>query len=339
MNRAIKNGDSEGITRINTKTDLARQIRTKFPDLPTLKLARILYKENNLLYKDVEDARYTLRRIEGKAGKIDSTNKDFVKVEARPYNPYKLPESDETKFEPFLIKAKRLLILSDIHLPYHSISAVTAALDFAKKEKPDAILLNGDTLDFHGLSRFQKDPKKRSFAHELNSFKEFIQILQKTFDAKLYFKIGNHEERYMHFLWMKAGELDGVEEFELSNLIKARANGIEIIGDKRIMQLGGLNIIHGHEFSSGFFSPVNIARGLYLRGKTSAIQGHNHQTSEHTESDMNGKITTTWSIGCLSELHPMYAPINKWNHGFAIVDVEGKDFNVRNKRIYKGKVL
>ena len=88
------------------------------------------------------------------------------------------------------------------------------------------------------------------------------------------------------------------------------------------------------------FSPVNIARGLFLKAKVSAMQGHNHQTSEHTETDMNGRITTTWSVGCLSELHPMYMPLNKWNHGFAFVEVQPDgDFQVQNKRIHKGEVL
>jgi hypothetical protein len=54
---------------------------------------------------------------------------------------------------------------------------------------------------------------------------------------------------------------------------------------------------------------------------------------------MNGKITTTWSTGCLCELHPEYMPINKWNLGFAIVDMADDMFDVRNKRISKGKVL
>jgi hypothetical protein len=56
---------------------------------------------------------------------------------------------------------------------------------------------------------------------------------------------------------------------------------------------------------------------------------------------MNGEITTTWSIGCLSELHPAYCPLNKWNHGCAIVDLDdnGVDYEMRNKRIRQGKVL
>jgi hypothetical protein len=56
---------------------------------------------------------------------------------------------------------------------------------------------------------------------------------------------------------------------------------------------------------------------------------------------MNGKSVTTWSLGCLSELNPAYMPLNKWNHGFAIVDLSdnGEDFHVKNYRIHKGKIL
>ena len=319
------------------KVKLCVDYREKYGwDMPTLKLSRIVYKENPLLFRDVEAARLVLRGIEGK-----SLNRVKVRkvVPERPRNPYNLPQSDEAIYEPYDLKAKRLLVLSDIHIPYHNIESLTCAFDFAKCEKPDAILLNGDTLDFFGLSRFSKDPKARSFAHELKTFKDFMDVLKSTFDAKIYFKIGNHEERYFHFLWMKAHEIVGVEEFELENIIKSRAEGIEIIKDKRIMKAGDLNIIHGHEFGGSVFSPVNIARGLFLKGKVSAMQGHNHCSSEHSESNMNGELTTTWSIGCLSELHPAYLPINKWNHGFAIVDIDGQNFEVRNKRIHKGKIL
>ncbi len=319
------------------KAQLCTEYREKYGwDMPTLKLARIVYKDNPLLFKNGESARLVLRSIEGKG-----YNKTAVRkvMPERPRNPYNLPESDEAIYQPYQLDAKRLLVLSDIHIPYHNIDSLTCTFDYAKKEKPDAILLNGDTIDFFGLSRFMKDPKKRSVAHELQAFKELVDVIKKTFNAKIYYKMGNHCERYEHFLWMKAHELVGIEEFDFSNIIKSRAEGIEIIKDKRIMKAGDLNIIHGHEFGGSVFSPVNIARGLFLKGKVSAMQGHNHQSSSHSESNMNGEITTTWSLGCLCELHPAYLPINKWNHGFAIVDIDGQNFEVRNKRIHKGKIL
>lgn len=326
--------------RLNT----GREYRLKYGmQMPTLTLAKILYKENIQLFKSVEDARSVLRYNEGKTGKkqkYEARDKSLFMNEERPKNPWKLPESEETIYEPFIIKAKKLAVLSDIHIPYHSITALSAALDFIQSEKPDAILLNGDTIDFYGLSRFMKDPRKRSVAHELQATRDFLDILSQ-FGAKIYFKIGNHEERYEHYLMRVAPELLGVREFELKNLLGLDARGIDLISDKRIMKANDLNIVHGHEFGQSIFSPVNIARGLFLRGKVTAMQGHNHAVSEHTESNMNGEITTTWSLGCLCELNPAYLPINKWAHGMAIVDLSdnGKEFHVRNYRIHKGKIL
>lgn len=328
------------------RADLARHYRDIYGMImPTLKLARIMYKENNLFFKDIEDARNSLRYIEGKTGeaneKVKSTS--YYMDNDRLRNPYNLPQSFILKFEPFVIKGhKKVLILTDIHLPYHSIEALTVALNFGKEQKPDAILLNGDVLDCHKLSRYVKDPKKRDFATELSTFKDFFAILENIFPkAKIYYKFGNHEERYQNFLMEKAGELIGVEEFELENIIKARAKNIEIIKDKRPIRLNNLWGLHGHEYPGGITAPVNPARGLFLKAKLSCFQGHNHQTSEHTEPTLSGSMVTTFSIGCLSELHPEYMPLNKWNHGFGFVKLHenGEMFEFDNKRIHKGKLL
>lgn len=329
------------------KADIARTYRRNNMSMPTAKLARIINKENNLLFNSDEDARTVLRYVEGKLGKsaradIKKSEKDLILEGHRPYNPYKLPDSDETSFEPYIIKGhKRILILSDIHVPYHNIASITAAIQYAKKSKPDALLLNGDTIDCHRLSRFIKDPKKRNFKLELDTFKALFDVFEKELKCKIYFKIGNHEERYEHFLQEKASELVGIEEFEFENIIKARARGIEIIGDKRPMKFNNLWGIHGHEYVGGITAPVNPARGLFLKAKVSTFQGHNHQSSEHTEPTLTGKMITTWSLGCLSELHPAYMPLNKWNHGFAEVDLDenGEDFEFKNKRIFNGKIV
>lgn len=322
--------------------ELARQYRVKFPDMPTLKLARILYKKENAYFTKLENARSVLRYIEGKKGvkdKANVANKEFIREEARPYNPYNLPESDETEYEPYHFKAKRVVILSDIHAPYHNIAALSKAIEFAKKDKVDACLINGDMWDFHHLSRFMKDPRKKNFAEELKVGTEIIRTIQNVLKCPVTLKYGNHDERYEHYLWQKLGELNGVEDFELHNIIKKRVPDIEVVKDKRIIKLGDLNCIHGHELGQSVFSPVNTARGYYLRAKASTIGGHYHKASEHTEMDINGKIITTWSVACLCELSPAYLPINSWGHGFAIVDIDGQDFHVRNYRIYKGKVL
>lgn len=322
-----------------TKTGLARQYRNEHGmEMPTLKLARIMYNENKLLFSSLDHARSCLRGIEGKGGNIKATHP----APNRPLNPYNLPPSDETEYKPFVLKGhKRVAILNDIHIPYHSTAAITAAFDYIKKEKPDAIFLNGDILDFYSVSYFCRDPRMKNFATELKMFKDFFITLQKTFNCKIYFKFGNHEERYDKFLFQKAQELVGVEEFELENIIKARAEGIEIIKDKRMVVMNGLPFIHGHEFGRGVFSPVNAARGLILQAKHSCVKGDCHTSSEHTEPNIFGKIMTTYSVGALCGLNPPFLPLNKWNHGFMLNDLSsnGKEYEIRNKRIFQGRVL
>jgi predicted phosphodiesterase len=321
------------------KAQKAKEYREKYgDDMPTLKLARIMYKENDLLFKSVEDARTAIRYIEGK--RVSGRGyRAIPKGDDRPRNPYKLPDSDATDYEPFRIIQSKILVLSDIHIPYHDIQALTSVFAFMEAEGTEAILLNGDILDFYGLSRFVRDPKARSVASELDALGEFYNVLRQHFDVPVYYKLGNHEERYDHFLYMKAAELIGVPEFNFEHVVANRMPGVQIIKDKRIVQFGNLNIIHGHEYNSGIFQSVNVARGLFLKSKVSSMQGHAHQVSEHTETDMNGNITTTWSVGCLCHLHPDYAKLNKWSQGFAVAQRKGMDFSVKNYRIHKGVIL
>jgi predicted phosphodiesterase len=318
--------------------------------LPSLTLARLIYKDNVEVFKDVEDVRSKVRYYRGQIGDASRKKSGAQEFKSEPAqhakalgisNPFGLPESDEEEWEPFVLPEgnNRILLLSDIHVPYHNIPALTKAIEYGKEKKVNAVVLNGDTLDCYALSRYEKDPRKRGFAAELEACRQLLGILQKELQCPIYFKLGNHEERYEAYLRTKAPELLGTSEFTLDTLLKFGEYGVTLIQDKRIIKAGKLNILHGHEFGRSVFSPVNPARGYYMRAKASVICEHNRQTSEHTENNLEGKIVTTWSTGCLCEMNPMYMPINKWNHGFAFVQIsEGGDFEVDNLRIINGKI-
>lgn len=327
------------------KSEVAKEYRLKYGDeMPTLKLARIMYNENKLLFSNIDAAREKLRYIEGKVGRKNRAGvkeSTFIKKEERPKNPYNLPTSEKETFPNFVIKGhKKGVILNDIHFPYQDNEALTAALNYAKKEKPDFIFLNGDIIDVHSLSYFMKDPRKKRFSEELQLLADFVTELDKQFKCKIYFKFGNHEERYDNFLFQKAHELLGVEEFSLEAIVKKRIPKIEIIGARRSVIIAGLPFIHGHEFGRGMMAPVNAARGLFLQAKHSCVKGDCHSTSEHVEKDIMDKMITTWSVGCLCGLTPFFAVRNKWNHGFAMIDILGdKKYKFRNFRIFNGEVL
>lgn len=337
------------------KSKLCREYRTKYGmEMPTKTLARIVYKEHPLLFTNLEDARAVLRAIEGKSGerrRKETPDKEFFLEGERPKNPYSLPKSEEKEYLPYIIEGpQQIAALFDVHAPYHSIEALTAALDFLSGKEITTLLIGGDFFDFYGMSRYAKDPDKRNTAEEI---KIGVQLLKTIFDElkpeKVVFKYGNHDERFEHYIWQKFAEIPQLTDFEemkqinLENILRNRLGKdfpIDFVNDKRIIKAGNLNIAHGHEFPSGISSPVNIARGLYLRAKANAICGHHHKTSSHTETTINEEIVITYSVGCLCELHPLYMPINSWNHGVALItlDEEG-NVDVQNKRIRNGKIV
>ena len=326
------------------KTETAKQYREQYGDaMPTLKLARIMYRENNLLFKDVEDARGRLRYIEGKYGKQPSGKTQYPKSPDRPRNPYNLPDTFQEKREPFKLPAacNNILLISDLHIPYHDIEAITVALDYGKKNKVNTIFINGDLIDNAQVSRFEKDLNKRSIREEFDATKQFLVSLRKAFpSASIYWLKGNHCVRWEKFLAQKVHEIWDDPYFHLEERLRLNEQNIKILDDKVLVKAGKLSITHGHHIFKGIFSPVSPARGAYMRAKQSVIVGHLHRASHHPEVDLDGNIVSCYSMACLCELRPNYSPlVSNSQHGFAHVTVENNgDYHVKNYQIIKGKI-
>lgn len=330
-----------------TKSDIAREWRTKHPETPSLKLARmIMNSKSGVAFKDVEDARDRLRYIEGKKGNRDRklvASTDYFKSESRPYNPYNLPETHKEDREPFILPAQcnNILFISDLHIPYHDIEAITIALDYGKKEKINTVFINGDLVDNYHMSKFEKDPRKRSVKQELDAVKQFLVTLRKTFpNAEIFWLYGNHDIRYEKWLMTKAYEIFEDEYYHLEQRLRLREERIKNINDKTLVKAGKLSITHGHHIMRGFFSPVNSARGAYMKAKQSTIISHVHKVSTHSETNMDGKVITCWSTGSLCETKPDYSPlVSNYQHGFAhvLIDSTG-DYSVKNFQIINGKL-
>jgi len=328
--------------------ETTRQYLRRFPTAPTLQIAKILKEEHPLLYTDVEQARATVRYYRGAHGKQnrkDLADAEFVRsteeaMECK-YNPFSLPDSVRDNWSPVAlpIKAGRGLILADPHIPYHDVEAVTTALQWAQREGyTDFVVLNGDTSDFFMLSVFDKDPEARKFVDELDDTNAYLDSLEKALPgALIILKDGNHDWRYTSYLRRRAPALLGTEKYVREATLKLKERGVIEVPHDVPIKVGKLNILHGHELH-GTSTVVNPARGAYLKSMECVLVAHHHRTSEHSETSLSGRLDTSWSVGCLCQLHPEYARLNKWNHGFAGIEVDGDDFNIENKRIVKGMV-
>jgi predicted phosphodiesterase len=329
----------------NIEHEIVKKVLQDFPETPSLTLAKKIYKENPTVFISVEQIRDKIRQLRGRHGRAaynKLTDKTSVISGDPNFSPFdKLPEGlrDYGQWEPINIESEATLILSDAHVPYHNTEALKTALEYADSFGISAIIFLGDFIDFYSLSRWVNDPRLRNIQEELDKCKTVFEILREVFpDVDMYYLLGNHEERLERYLRVKAPELLGYRALEYTEMIDARRFKIRIVDQKRILKIGKLNCIHGHEFGRTISNPVNPARGLYLRGKDNALCGHFHQTSQHVEKSMNSKIISCWSVGCLCDLRPEYLPINKWNHGFAIVLNTKDGFQVLNRSIINKNV-
>lgn len=327
------------------KGDKVVEYLNKYPKTPTQTIARMLTVDYPELFTKLSSARDLVRLYRGES---IASKKMPVKIamrteeEKKQANGWsKLPDSDYSKIKEFNLPKgnNRVLVLSDVHFPYQDNEALSIALQYGRDNNCNAILLNGDIMDCYQASRFTKDPRMRDLAGELESVREFLELLYTEFNCPIYYKIGNHEERWENYLKTNAPALIGIEDFELQHVLRFGQFGVQLIKSKQLIRIGKLRVLHGHEFGMSVFSPVNVARGLYTRAKASSAIGHHHATSEHSEKDLDGEVVTTWSIGCLCGLSPDYLPFNRWNHGFAFVVVDDNgDYEFRNLRIIEGKV-
>ena len=249
------------------------------------------------------------------------------------------PAPDRSPYE--LKGDRRVLILSDIHIPFHDVDSIEAAVDWARRERGVTdILINGDLCDFYQLSSFTRDPRERSVAEELTMAAELVGELARAFKgAEVHLKLGNHEQRFTRYIQTKAPDLTGLDALTLEAVFRNAVPDVHIVEDWRVIKLGKLVVVHGHEVGRGS-GGQHPAKWLQAKAQRSSLCGHFHRTDEWTTKDALGQVRTSWSVGCLCNLEPDYLPRNQWNHGAALVDVDkAGEFHVHNVRISGGRVL
>lgn len=328
------------------KGEIVTKYLEKFPDARKSTLANKIYKENKEVFKSAENVRSIIRQYTGACGTNGKNYakgkfvEPFVKVNGFKKMPKGLTTISNWKTVR-ITGSHKVLVLGDAHIPFHDRDALELAVEHGYNFGPDTIILNGDWADHYAQSRWQTDPRLRNFKKELDTVLLSFEWLRELFPkARIIYKLGNHEERYENYMELKAPELLGINKFDFSTVFELDKFGIELVNDKKPIKLNELFIIHGHEYRSAFFNPVNPARGLFLRAKVNALCGHYHQSSAHSENDLDQKSTGCWSLGHLADPHPKYMPLNKWNHGFAEIETHGnRQFQVANYKIIDKEIF
>ena len=233
---------------------------------------------------------------------------------------------------------KKIGILSDIHFPYHDLTALTCAIKHLKEENIDCLYLNGDVTDQYSISSHQRDPLMRDFKREVDMNRDFLQRLRDIFRTiPIYYKLGNHENRFARALQVQAEEFAQLHDLQFDIFFRLDKLGITMIEDWQGMEMGDLLVLHGHELYGG--GGVNPSQNLLNKTICNTLIGHVHRTSNTQKKTGFKEFINTYSTGCLTLLSPKYMPFSMHNHGFAIVEIENGKSKVNNIQIREGKIL
>lgn len=329
------------------KAKIVLDYLAKYPIwFPTSSLARIICKENVHSFGESEEARTLIKYYRGAVGDKKRnliSNKTFFDTEKRKPYPFAIPPTVVKEKVPYKIPTalNKAGFICDLQVPFHDPRAIDICFDYLHKQGIDHLIINGDLVDFYGISSFEKNPRERKFKEEYDMIMEMLLFITQSFpEIPIYYNLdANHEFRYERYMRTKAPELLGLELFEIEDLLMLDSLNIKYIKNHDHLLFGKLPIIHGDTvFSRG--SGVAPARTLWMRTKVNMIASHVHRTSEYTDKNFHGEMTTCWTTGHLMHPNVEYCKhTDQYNQGFAILEKEKSgDFEVHNKRIYKNKV-
>lgn len=337
-------------TQSRRRQEIVADTCRQYPNWPNYRLAKWLHAKHPKLFANDNAARMALGWHLGKRGPVSrhyAKAKGTLRQHGTQSDRTPIPPSLAQPWEPFILDARRTLSISDLHFPFHDPVALEIALAYGEEFQPDAILINGDLVDFEDISKFDRSGSGPTTDEELATTKQGLQHIRERFPhADLYFKFGNHDERWLRYFLRRAPEvlaksptLTAAIDQVWQDAIGLKDFGVTVISDGRPVMCGKLPVLHGHEPQKGFTAPVNPARGVFLKLLASCLVAHHHRQSEHDEMPFGGEVISCRSQACLCDLRQKYARINKWQHGFATIEVDNDgSYELELKKIVKGRV-
>jgi len=232
---------------------------------------------------------------------------------------------------------KKVGVLSDIHVPYHSMSAIICAIKHLREEDIDCLILNGDIMDFYAISRHEKEKDLRDFPREIEMGRNFLQKIRDLFPLiPIYYKMGNHENRWQRYLNEQAEEFAQLHEMQFEQFFRLDKLAMTYVPDWQGIELGDLLVLHGHELMAGGMNP---SQSTFNKTFCNTLIGHVHRTTSTTKKNGFKEFFHTYSTGCLTQLSPKYYPFAQHNNGYAIVEIENGKTKVQNIMIKDGKIV
>lgn len=199
-------------------------------------------------------------------------------------------------------KNKCVLVISDMHIPYHHPDTVDFLKAVANKYQPDRVICIGDEVDKQALKYHERDPDLYSAGHELQAAIEHLQPLYQLF-PKVDLVDSNHGS-----LAVRQAKTAGIPKAYLrsyNQVLQAPA------GWKWHDQL---MLTLSDESQCLFHHGLNRdAAKVAKEYACNFVQGHFHSTANIGYASSPFKLVWGMSVGCSIDTHSLAFAYNKTN--------------------------
>lgn len=226
---------------------------------------------------------------------------------------------------------KRIVVLSDMQIPYHDKKAVDAVLEFVEDYQPDELFCVGDEADSPEPSRWNKGRAEEyagTLQKGLDKTSEIMVAFKEAIgDRPFHVMRSNHGDRIQHYISKYAPALASLRELEYSKLLGYRENEITY-HDKIYTFAPGWIMAHGDE-GNLVRTAGGTAMALARKTGSSVVCGHTHRLGiQHEHTGYNGKIQNRLygiEVGHLMDLSKasyLNTGSANWQQGIAILYID-----------------
>ena len=225
---------------------------------------------------------------------------------------------------------KKIVILSDLQVPYEDIHVVQNIARFLKTFKPDQTVTIGDEIDFQTISKWSEGTPlayEQTLADDRDRCVDLLWELGVTDCIR-----SNHTDRMYHTIMKKVPSFLSLPELRFEKFMKFDELGIKFW--KSDMPIAPNWIaVHGDHTPIKPQGGLSALEGARRRGKN-VISGHTHRAgrSSFTEASggRTGRILHGVEVGHLMDTtKASYTKgVFNWQQSFAIMYVHNKNVQV-----------
>lgn len=213
---------------------------------------------------------------------------------------------------------KLAVICPDIHVPFHDKKATDLLIKICKTMRPEHFICLGDALDFYQLSRFDKDPLRKTSAYDdVEDFKSLFAKFSAALgdNCQKVFMEGNHEMRFQKWVWANGGDLGKLIP-TLKDATMLPFLGWDYYEYGKVYRLGEILFMHGDRCG------MNVSMNMLRKYGMSVVHGHDHGAGIRWFANARDKLFTM-NCGHLSDMKQqeyLYAGVADWTQGFGIIE-------------------